>query len=97
MVRLEFRENQLSTLRNALVVAAERFDEDAKQFRDLQPQLEQQEKDDPERFRLIHSSACPRLAEQFDLQAKQTRELLDLFDERDELEGSPWGIERKEA
>jgi hypothetical protein len=95
VVRLELQESQVLTLRHALFVAAERYDEDASTLRELKPHLEQQEREAPDAFRLIHSSACDHMAEQFDIQARQTRELIELIDELDGDTG-PWSIERKE-
>lgn len=84
MYRIDLTESEQSTLRNALCTAAARYDEDAKTFRDLKPQLIEAEKNEPNAMRMIHSGACDRLAEQFDYQAKEVRELMDKIDDAEE-------------
>jgi hypothetical protein len=76
--------NLRSQLLNALSVAAERYDENAKEFRTLKPQLLEKEAADPAAVLLIHSSACDPLAEQFERQAADTRKLIGLFEGEDE-------------
>jgi hypothetical protein len=76
--------NLRSQLLNALSVAAERYDENAKEFRTLKPQLLEAETKASAEVRLIHSSACDPLAEQFERQAADTRKLIGLFNGEDE-------------
>lgn len=73
--------NKFSALTNALGVAAERFRENAKAFRDAKPTLEQQESETPDALFLIHSNACDPLAEQFDAQAEEVLALREEFEE----------------
>jgi predicted nuclease with TOPRIM domain len=68
-------DSEVATLTNALMVAADKFKANAKEFRDLKPQLEQQEAEDPDRMSFIHSSACDSLADQFDRQATEVTNL----------------------
>lgn len=84
MVRINFTDEQASTLSNALLVAAEKYESNAKYFREIKPQLEKQEADNPDRMSLIHSSMCDSMADQFDRQAIDARKLMEFIDEAEE-------------
>lgn len=84
MVKLTLTDDQQSSLSNALLVAAEKYAENAKYFREIKPQLEKQEADNPERMSFVHSSACDSMAEQFDRQAIEARKLMELIDEAED-------------
>lgn len=71
---------EFSTLSNCLRTAADKFTENAKQFRALKPKLEAQEADG-KLTPLIHSSACEPLADQFDQQAKDALKLVEKLDD----------------
>lgn len=81
MVHLDLNDSEQSTLSNALLLAAEKYEANAAEFRRMKPDLEADERDNPEAMRFIHSSACDGLAEQFDLQAANTRALMEKIDE----------------
>lgn len=72
---------QFSTMTNALLTASDKFLENAQQFRELKPELERAEKDEPDTMRFIHSSACEPLAAQFDRQAQDAIALMNLLEE----------------
>jgi hypothetical protein len=84
MVKLILTDGQQSSLSNALLVAAEKYEANAQYFRAIKPQLEKAEADNPDRFSFIHSSACDGMAEQFDRQAIEARKLMELVDEAED-------------
>jgi hypothetical protein len=84
MVKLTLTDGQQSSISNALLVAAEKYEANAKYFRELKPQLEKQEADNPERMSLVHSSICDSMADQFDRQAIEARKLMELVDEAED-------------
>lgn len=80
-------DSDVSQLRNSLVVAAERFDENAAMFR----AIADQGKTDPEGAQkacgpMVHWSACGPLADDFERQAAATRGLIDWIDGPDDEE-----------
>jgi hypothetical protein len=84
MVKLTLTDDQQSSLSNALMVAAEKYADNAKYFRELKPQLEQQEAAHPDRMSFVHSSICDSMADQFDRQAIEARKLMELIDEAED-------------
>jgi hypothetical protein len=85
--------NRLTTLLNALHVAAERFDADAKEFRDGFAKWQAMTAEDKAKasFAIVHPQAYPGFADQFERQAAETRELHALIqgddaEDDDELE-----------
>lgn len=83
-------DTNLSQMRNALVVAAERFDDNAAMFR----QIADLGKTDPEAAQkasgpMVNWTACGPLADDFERQARDTRGLIDWIDgpEDEDYEG----------
>lgn len=77
----QLTENNLAQMRNALIVAAEKFDANAQMFR----AVAETGKTDPEAAQkaiggLMHWSACDGLASDFEKQATDTRGLIDWID-----------------
>lgn len=75
--------NQLSTLRNALTVSAQRFDEDAEQFREVAKALRAGEKVAMFADGEPGARAADRLTTQFVQQAADTRALLEMVQDAD--------------
>ena len=80
MFQLMLHENEGSALRNALVLAKEKYLKNAAELRAMKPELEAAEAADSKAMRLIHSSAVEPLAEQFEQQAAGVGELLEKVD-----------------
>lgn len=78
-------ETNTSQLRNSLVVAAERFDENAKMFRTV-ADLGQTDPDAAQKASgpMVHWTACGPLADDFERQARDTRALIDWIDGPDD-------------
>lgn len=78
---------EMHTLRHALVMAAEKFDANAEEFRGYEAFA----KANPEAYAkgagvMIHVNAYPPLIAQFEQQAAETRALIDWIDGPEELE-----------
>lgn len=85
MYRLDLNEQEHSLLQNMIVLAADKYRENAQHFRDIKPQLEKDEAENPDALRLVHSSICDGMAEQFDRQEADARALLDKISEAEEM------------
>jgi|AGTN01.2.fsa_nt_gi hypothetical protein len=68
MPQITISDRDVSTLRNALYVAAERFHGNAVRLRCQLPQIARDEKENRERCRLFTSGAVEHLAQRFDEQ-----------------------------
>lgn len=80
MFQFELHENEASNLRNALVLAKEKYLKNAADFRAMKPDVVAAEKADPKAMKLVHSSALEPLAQQFEQQAADVGELLEKLD-----------------
>lgn len=72
----ELSERDKNTLANGLIVAAQRFDEDAKTFEQQKAASEAMLKEDPDAVPIFHPNGCDQLIRQFERQASDTRALL---------------------
>jgi hypothetical protein len=84
--QLSLSERDISTLRHALGVAAERFEQNARQLRFQLPQIKQEEQTHPEKHLILTSRGVELLASQFDQQNMDTLALIRRLEEELDVE-----------
>lgn len=82
MPQLTVSDRDVSTLRNALYVAAERFHGNAVNLRCRIPQITREERENPGHRRLLSSDAAEHLAERFDQQKLEALSLAEKIDDQ---------------